>query len=338
MQKNNQSNQPIQKSINLNSMALKVENNQLFILDQRQLPQNEIWIIISHPDVLIECIQNLAIRGAPLIGVSAALGLALFLQKNKLSKNETLILMDKIGNARPTAINLLFAVNQLKNILEISHDKEDFSSLLLEAALKIYNEDHQLCEDIAKMAQAYIQDGDVILHQCNTGSLATVGRGTALGAITYAWEMGKKISVVVLETRPLGQGARLTTWELDKHKIPYTLICDNMAAAAIKHFNISKIFVGADRITKNGDVANKIGTFQIGILAKYFQIPLYVCAPYSTFDNERNSGSEIQIEERNPFEIQHIWGCFQAKVWNPAFDVIPHELITKIVTNFNATI
>ena len=202
---------------------------------------------------------------------------------------------------------------------------------LLPEAEAIFQEDVALCEAMASRGAALIQDGDGIITHCNTGGLATAGRGTALGAIRTAWEQGKRIHVYVDETRPLLQGARLTAWELSKLGIPFTLICDNMAASLLRSGRVRAAFVGADRVAVNGDVANKIGTYGLAVLCKHHNVPFYVVAPRTTYDPKCRTGAEIPIEERAAGEVRGVQAFKEAKVWNPAFDVTPRELIRKII-------
>lgn len=308
---------------NLESMGLRLTGNKLEILDQRLLPQEELWRDASDPNVLIECIQGLGVRGAPLIGVSAALSLMLFSRSAKAA--EVPALASRLRKARPTAVNLMNAIDRCtKAFAEGGHEA-------LEAeAFRIFDEDVALCEGMARQGSGLIADGDGVLTHCNTGGLATVGKGTALAVIRRAHEEGKKIHVYVDETRPLLQGARLTTWELGRLGIPYTLICDNMAATLMRMGKIQKIFVGADRIAANGDAANKIGTYSVAALAKFHGIPFYVVAPSTTLDPNCPDGAAIPIEERDAAEV-HGKGRVGVRAWNPSFDVTPRALITKIV-------
>ncbi|MBI3535437.1 MAG: S-methyl-5-thioribose-1-phosphate isomerase [Deltaproteobacteria bacterium] len=313
------------------SLGLKHVNNRLEVLDQRRLPHDENWIWCKEPKQMAELIQTLAVRGAPLIGVAAALSLAKYIEEGASAENflgSALVLR----NARPTAVNLMYAIDRL---IEVSK-KNNFNSIkIIEEAQNIFNEDVSLCELIASNGERLIQNGDNVLTHCNAGGLATAGIGTALGVIRKAHENGKKIHVYVDETRPLLQGARLTTWELRRLGIPHTLLCDNMAGVLMKEKKIQKIFVGADRIAKNGDVANKIGTYSLAVLAFYHQIPFYVAAPSTTVDHKIPNGNYIPIENRQAKEVQMSFApdnCnIFSHVFNPAFDVTPHYLITNII-------
>ena len=317
----------------LYSLGLKVQNSQLFILDQTRLPLLEEWVHASSPEVTAKLIHRLAIRGAPLIGVSAALSLALYANSDaKLKKEDILIAAQLLENARPTAVNLR---NCLQRCVS-AYEKNNFDpKSLLVTAEEIFHEDVNLCLRMAVNGFSLINDGDHILTHCNTGGLATVGMGTALGVIKHAHQNGKKVHVFVDETRPLLQGARLTTWELKKEKIPFTLICDSMSSALMSKGKVQKIFTGADRIANNGDSANKIGTYHLAISAKYHQVPFYIVAPSTTLDLKCPTGNEIPIEMRDASEISSlVFNETQSKTipgWNPSFDVTPANLITGIV-------
>lgn len=294
----------------------------LEVLDQTKLPHEEIWCKVTDPQEMIRLIQCLSVRGAPLIGVAAALALGEF-SRDK-TETEIRIAALALREARPTAVNLMHAMDRMLEAFEAGRD-------LVKEAKNIFDEDVALCDAMAERGAKYINDGDGILTHCNTGGLATVGVGTALGVIHRAHSQGKKIHVYVDETRPLLQGARLTAWELEKLKIPFTLICDNMAASLMKAGKVQKAFVGSDRIAANGDAANKIGTYGVAVLAKHHNIPFYVVAPSTTFDADCPDGNSIPIEERNPEEVRAGKAPHSCKVWNPAFDVTPKTLITKVI-------
>jgi len=306
---------------NLESLSLHYIDGKLSIIDQTLLPHEERWVEILSPSDMIREMKRLAVRGAPLIGVAAALSLADF-WKNGARGDDWKTAAFSLREARPTAVNLMAAVDRMLA-----------SSDPMATAIAIFEEDVKLCKNMAERGAKHIQDGDNILTHCNTGGLATVGVGTALGVIREAHEQGKKIHVFVDETRPLLQGARLTTWELEKLKIPYTLICDNMAAFLMAQKKVQKIFLGADRITSRGDVANKIGTYSLAVLAKHHGVPFYVVAPFTTFDEKITTGNEIPIEQRNSDEVRAGKSPASASVWNPAFDITPRELITSIITD-----
>ena len=295
---------------------------ELLILDQSLLPEEDRWISIFHPEDMYSAIKGLKVRGANLIGISAAFSLAEYALK-KPSEAEIHKAGDTLKTARPTAIHLSSAVDRI--LAETTATKR------LEAAMNIYEEDKRACEKIAQRAKTLIQSGDQILTYCNTGSLATGGEGTALGVIKQAHKDKKDIHVYVCETRPVNQGSRLTFWELRREQIPCTLICDNMAAGLMAQKKIDKAFVGADRISSGGDVANKTGTLSLAVIAQYFKVPFYVVAPESTFDRHCSSGQSIPIEQRNAKEISPFWAD-KGTIYNPSFDVTPSALITALIT------
>ena len=318
--------------INLKSMAIEADitesNFALRILDQTLLPHQEKWLNIETTNQMVEAIKALRVRGAPLIGVSAALMIA------KLAHDITDLVQilqqaRAINEARPTAVNLMICVDRMVNEIKNSDNNK---KLIIDMAVQIFHEDVKLCEQLATNGAELIQDGDHILTHCNTGGLATVGVGTALGVIRKAHEHGKKIHIYIDETRPLLQGARLTAWELQKLNIPCTLITDNMAAHLMSLKKISKAIVGSDRIAVNGDFANKIGTYSIAVNCHYHQIPFYVAAPYTTVDPNCKSGADIPIEQRNENEVKGFqelqWAPKNVHVYNPSFDVTPNELVS----------
>lgn len=308
----------------LEGLALRWSVEKFEILDQSLLPHEEVWEVIENCDQMIVAIKALKVRGAPLIGVAAALSLA----QSALKGKKTTQLLEEaqmLYEARPTAVNLMNCVDRMKIVIKNNPDN------IIQTAIDIFNEDVKLCDQIAQNGADLIQDGDQILTHCNTGGLATAGVGTALGIIRLAQSQGKKIHVYVDETRPLLQGARLTAWELQKLKIPMTLIADNMAAHLMSLKKINKIFVGSDRIAANGDFANKIGTYSVAIHAHYHQIPFYVAAPFTTVDCNCESGKNIPIEQRQPEEVlgyKTTWAPRNTPVYNPAFDVTPHKLVS----------
>ncbi len=304
---------------------------ELKILDQTLLPFEEKWLTVTTLGQMIEIIQSLRVRGAPLIGVAASLMLA----KLAIENNPVEVLQQAattLYQSRPTAVNLMICIDRMREVLNLSFSVEN----AVTQAVQIFNEDVQLCDQIAEHGAALIQDGDQILTHCNTGGLATAGVGTSLGIIAKAFQQGKKIHVYVDETRPLLQGGRLTTWELQKLKIPFTLITDNMAAHLMSLGQITKAFVGSDRIAVNGDFANKIGTYSVAVNCYYHQIPFYVAAPYTTVDSNCASGDKIPIEQRKSSEVLGVEGYFgsvkwalpETKVYNPSFDVTPAKLVT----------
>ncbi len=318
------------------------EDNEVKYIEQTLLPER--FEVVSCKDVkkLEAAIKSLAIRGAPAIGVAGAYGVVLSaLSYEGESKEEFFSAIregEKIKHARPTAVNLMWAVERMMahldkiKSLSIPEIKKE---LILEAE-RIRTEDSDINRRIGENGDPLISTGDSILTHCNAGALATSEYGTALGVVRKAFESGKKIRVYADETRPLLQGSRLTTWELKEDGIPVTLICDNMAGISMKKGLIQKVIVGADRIAMNGDVANKIGTYQVAVLAKENNIPFYVAAPISTFDPNAKSGEDIPIEERSDDEVTTISGKRVSpegiEVFNPAFDVTPSKYISAIIT------
>jgi methylthioribose-1-phosphate isomerase len=315
--------------------AIRYDNGNLSVLNQQKLPYEKEWLDVKTPDEMAEIITSLKVRGAPLIGVAAAFSLAQMAERGALRDDiEKAALMLK--NARPTAVNLAACINRV--LLAIS-EREDFQQVVITTAEEIYLEDIALCSRMGEAGAALIQPGERILTVCNTGSLATAGIGTAFGVIKTAHLQGKEIHVYACETRPLLQGGRLTAWELEQNGIPYTLICDNMAATLMAQGKIDRVLVGSDRIAANGDFANKIGTYMLAVLAHHHNIPFHVVAPYTTIDRNCPSGAAIKIEERSPDEVRGasgsfgkvIWSPKTAPVYNPAFDVTPAHLVTSYI-------
>jgi len=308
----------------------------LLILDQTLLPLREEWISLRSVSETITAIQALKVRGAPLIGVTAALSIGQS-AVNGASLSQLTEEVHALYQARPTAVNLMVCMNRMIAGIDAQKSPEE----LLNIAVDLFNEDVRLCEAIAGNGAELIQAGDNILTHCNTGGLATAGIGTALGVIRKTHQQGKTIHVYVDETRPLLQGARLTAWELKKLEIPYTLITDNMAGHLMKLNKVQKIIVGCDRIAANGDFANKIGTYSLAVLAHYHQIPFYVAGPYTTLDKECACGEQIPIEQRKASEVSGAEGVFgrvewaapESPVYNPAFDVTPAELVSGWILN-----
>lgn len=313
------------------------------LLDQTLLPVKEEYIDIYDVKSICKAIKRLSVRGAPAIGVAAAMGLALgMLEARKQSDQNIRSYFDKlcleIGATRPTAVNLFWAIDRMKKVFDENEflDLDELKQRLIEEAMSIESEDRLLCQQIGAMGKELLKDGDVVLTHCNAGGLATAGYGTALGVIRAAFESGKNVRVYADETRPLNQGSRITAWELMKLGIPVTLITDNTAGAIMQAGEIDKVIVGADRIAANGDTANKIGTYSVAVLSNYHKIPFYVAAPLSTIDMKLDSGKQIPIEERDAKEVTHIGGSLIApegvSARNIAFDVTPNELISAIVT------
>lgn len=312
----------------------------LYALDSSRLPHREIWLRLRSARQVASAIREMRIRGAPLIGIAAAYGLALEALEYKGGDAEKLRkrvwkTSEFLRSARPTGRNLSWAIDRCLKAIEGEKTVEGIKKRLLEEAEKITNEDVETNLKIARNGLEIIRDGDRILTHCNTGGLGTVEYGTALGIIRVAWEEGRRIFVIATETRPLLQGARLTAWELKKYDVPFKLVCDSMAGYIMSRGMVNKVLVGADRILSTGHVANKIGTLTLAVLAKHYGIPFYVAAPFSTFDLAAKP-SEIPIEERNPKEVTHIADKLVTvkgtKVFNPAFDVTPPELVSSIIT------
>lgn len=324
--------------------SIKFKNSKLFFLDQTKLPQREVWKECKNVCDGFMAIKELQVRGAPLIGVFAAYCIAVYAKSLNLEKEKFLSELKKatteLKSCRPTAVNLRWALEELERVI-IKNSSKSINAIrkaVLSEAQKIYKQDIELCEKMANFGVRLIESGDSILTHCNAGFLATAGEGTALSLIYKAQKIYKNIKVYADETRPLLQGARLTAWELTKRKINCTLICDNMAAYLMQKGKIDKIFVGADRITANGDVANKIGTYSVAVAANYHKVPFYVVAPFSTFDLSLSRGGQIPIEERDADEVKTVLGKIDIapkniKVFNPAFDVTPNNLITAIVSD-----
>jgi methylthioribose-1-phosphate isomerase len=309
------------------------EDGYLRLLDQTRLPTEVAYRDCQTLEDVRTAILELAVRGAPAIGVAAAYGLALWMGRNRtLAGFQDAV--ERLRSSRPTAVNLMWALDRMSACLA-SSSGEPAATLLAEAR-RIEAEDREMCEALGRHGAELIRDGDGVLTHCNTGALATAGIGTALGALIVAHRQGKRFRVFADETRPLLQGSRLTAWELQQAGIDVTLLCDNMAAQVMKEGRIHLALVGADRITANGDAANKIGTYGVAVLCKHHGIPFHVSAPSSTFDLSLRSGDEIPIEQRNPREVTHGLGKQAApdgvKVYNPAFDVTPASLITGLVT------
>ncbi len=322
------------------------QENNFKMIDQRLLP-GELKIVHfeTHQEVA-QSITDMVVRGAPAIGATAAFGMALAAKNSETidfeSFNEDL---EKAGillkNARPTAVNLAWAVDRMLKILENPTQKlNDLKLAFLEEAQKIADEDVEINKRMAENGAALIQQDETVIHHCNTGSLATVDWGTALGVIHTAHEQGKNIHVLVDETRPRLQGSRLTAWELEQYGIPYDLISDNAAGYFLASGKVQRVFVGADRVSANGDTANKIGTYMLALAAFDNNVPFYVVAPSSTIDFALESGDQIPIEERGGEEVLDIQrngnplSPENASARNPAFDITPHRLITGIVTEF----
>jgi len=311
------------------------------IIDQTELPHKEVFLELRDCYEVADAIKKLCIRGAPDIGVAAAYGFALGAQAIKASSKDDFLtklrpISETLASSRPTAVNLFWALERMNKVAQSGKNVPQIKVALITEAQHIEAENDEANRRLSELGAELIQDGFTILTHCNAGSLATAGYGTALGVIKMAKEQGKKVKVYANETRPLLQGARLTVWELLKENIPVTLITDSMAGYFMNKGVINCVIVGADRIAANGDVANKIGTYTMAVLATENGIPFYVAAPMSTIDFSLSSGADIPIEERNPDEVTHIQGIRiapkGAKAANPAFDVTPHCYISAIIT------
>ncbi|MBT4576135.1 MAG: S-methyl-5-thioribose-1-phosphate isomerase [Candidatus Cloacimonetes bacterium] len=321
--------------------SLTYKNNKLYLIDQRKLPENfEEFICKNYKDIQF-AISDMVVRGAPAIGVTAAYGVVLAaIEFIELPIKQFLLQMNKacdiISNSRPTAVNLMWAIKRMRLLLVNNDIPENILNKLKTEADKIANEDIITNKKMGQFGNSIIPQKATILTHCNTGALATVEYGTALGVIRAAFDAGKDIFVYADETRPRLQGARLTAWELVQEGIPAKLIADNVAATLIRDGKIDLILAGADRIATNGDSANKIGTFMLSVIAKVYNVPFYIVAPTTTIDFEIDTGDEIEIEERSSKEVTHIKGVQIAPdkidVYNPAFDVTPNENITAIIT------
>lgn len=302
-----------------------LDNNKLLILDQTKLPNEEVYIEMKSIEDCYNAIKFLEVRGAPAIGIFAGYSLALF------HGNDIYEAKKYLDSSRPTAVNLTWATSRIVKAFEEGKD-------LIEEAKAIHEEDIEMCRKISEYGLSLLKDGDGILTHCNAGELATSKYGTGLGPLILGKEKGYTFHVFTDETRPLLQGARLTSYELEKCGTDVTLICDNMASLVMKKGLINAVLVGCDRVAANGDVANKIGTSGVAILAKHYNIPFYVLGPYSTIDFNTKTGDDIIIEERESDEIKNMFyekpmALPETKCFNPAFDVTDHELITAIITD-----
>jgi methylthioribose-1-phosphate isomerase len=324
--------------------SLEWKEGKVRFLDQTRLPVEEVYVETEDQNEIGKAIKCLSIRGAPLIGIAAAYAVALAAKNcNENTPAGIKNYFDKIINVlagtRPTAVNLFWALNRQKRVIEANRSRsihEIGTSLLLEAQ-HIHKEDALMCTAMGRLGADLLPNAATVLTHCNTGSLATGGIGTALGIIRTCWEQHKLKNVYIDETRPLLQGARLTAWELNSDGIPFTLLTDNAAGFLMQQGIVNAVIVGADRIASNGDVANKVGTYSLAVLAHYHRIPFYVAAPTSTIDFETKNGRGIPIEQRNPKEVTEPFGKKVApdatNVYSPAFDITPGELITAIVTD-----
>ncbi|HEX9023854.1 MAG TPA: S-methyl-5-thioribose-1-phosphate isomerase [Geobacteraceae bacterium] len=323
--------------------TIEWRDNRVVMLDQTRLPGEEVYNEYGDFKAVAEAIRGMVIRGAPAIGVAAAMGVALGARDIVADTFESFFrqlsnVCDTLAKTRPTAVNLFWAIERMKRVAEANNGKslDAIREILKAEAIRVEEEDLAICRAIGRHGATLVEKGASILTHCNAGGLATAGYGTALGVIRAAHEAGKNIRVFADETRPWLQGARLTAWELMKEGIPVTLIADNMAGWIMRKGEIDLCVVGADRIAANGDTANKIGTYSVAVLAKENNIPFYVAAPISTFDLSLKGGDDIPIEERHSREVTHLQGLPVApegvSVRNPAFDVTPAGYITGIIT------
>jgi len=336
----------MKRIMNRDTVSFDDDNSALVIIDQTKLPGEIKMLSLTRQDEIWNAIYHLQVRGAPAIGVAAAIGLYLaakeiqedtfepFYEKFKAAK-------EYLASSRPTAVNLFWALNRMEKVVLNNADKtiSEVKALLHDEAVTIKDEDIQVCRKIGENGLTLIKDGDGILTHCNAGQLATVKYGTALAPVHLGHERGYRFKVYADETRPLLQGARLTAYELCGNGIDTTVICDNMASQVMKNGWIQAVFVGCDRVAADGDVCNKVGTSAVAILAKYYGVPFYVCAPTSTIDLDTPTGKDIHIEERPAHEVTEMWYKQRMapkgiQVYNPAFDVADNKLITAIITEY----
>ena len=327
------------------SAHLSEDENSVIILDQTQLPNRQVYLTLETAEEIYDAIKVLAVRGAPAIGICAGYGMYILAKKRGSEDYEIFrkAMHDQgeyLISSRPTAVNLSWAVRRMLGVIDANSAKTvpEIIALLHDECIRIHDEDIEMCYKISEYGLSLIKPGDGILTHCNAGPLATSKYGTAIGPMLLAKERGIEMHVFADETRPLLQGARLTSYELAKAGIDVTLICDNMASLVMKNGWVQACFVGCDRIAANGDFANKIGTSGVAILAKHYGIPFYTLGPTSTIDMNCATGADIKIEQRNPEEIKKMWykepmAPEEVKCYNPAFDVTDHELLTAIVTD-----
>jgi methylthioribose-1-phosphate isomerase len=321
------------------------EADAVVMIDQRKLPAQEVYVRCKTAAEVAKAIRTMVIRGAPAIGVAAAMGIALGMRKSKATGTQKFATefqnaCELMAGTRPTAVNLFWAIDRMKRTftaaVQAGESVEQIKDRLDREAERIHDEDVASCRAMGAYGADVVPPDAKILTHCNAGALATAGYGTALGVIRGAVEQGKSVAVFADETRPFLQGARLTAWELVRDGIDTTVITDNMAGALMRQGKVNFVVVGADRIAANGDTANKIGTYSVAVLAREHQIPFYVAAPLSTIDLNTPDGQHIPIEERNAKEVTHVAGSQLApegaRIWNPAFDVTPHHLIAGIIT------
>ena len=332
------------ESLDTDNIRLSEDEKSLIIIDQTKLPNELVHLTLDEPEPMWQAIRLLQVRGAPAIGIFAAYSMFILARQYQDLPYEEFSRRfheqkEYLNSSRPTAVNLSWALNRMEMVV-LSHPElspAEIVSLLKQEAVSIHTEDIDMCRRISENGLSLLKDGDGVLTHCNAGPLATSRYGTAIGPMLLGHERGMQFRVFSDETRPLLQGARLTSYELQKAGVDVTLICDNMASAAMRQGWIQAVFVGCDRIVANGDFANKIGTSGVAVLAKYYGIPFYTLGPSSTIDMKTPSGKEIPIELRDPDEIKNMWyekpmALPEVKCWNPAFDVTDHSLLTGIVT------
>lgn len=326
-----------------NYTSIRWTGSMIEIIDQTKLPEEELYISLQNAEEVWDAISKLKVRGAPAIGIAGSYGFYLGIKDSPESDHSAFLLHAEkvahyLNSSRPTAVNLNWALQLLLTEIRKQPDKNpaDLKNIVLNRAIEIHNEDRQLCQAIGEHGVSLVPDNARILTHCNTGGLASAAFGTAFSVILHS-HFAKKVKMVwVDETRPLNQGSRLTAWELKKAGVPFTLNIDSAAASLMQNGKVDLIITGADRITLNGDTANKIGTYSLAVLAHAHNIPFYIAAPYSTIDLEMETGDEIEIEQRSPLEVTHLGNRQTApddiQVYNPAFDVTPNHLITAIIT------
>jgi methylthioribose-1-phosphate isomerase len=325
--------------------TIEREGDVVVMIDQRKLPSQEVYVRCKTAPEVARAIKTMVIRGAPAIGVAAAWGIAIGMRRSTATGTQKFAAefqktCDLLASTRPTAVNLFWAIEQMKHAfagaVQAGQSVEQIKDRLDREAQRIHDDDVASCRAMGAFGAAVVPADAHILTHCNAGALATAGYGTALGVIRGASEAGKTVAVFADETRPFLQGARLTAWELMRDGIDTTIITDNMSASLMGQGKVNFVVVGADRIAANGDTANKIGTYGVAVLAREHNIPFYVAAPLSTIDLRTPDGAHIPIEERNSREVSHIGGTqmapTNAKVWNPGFDVTPHRFIAGIIT------
>ncbi|TDQ39790.1 S-methyl-5-thioribose-1-phosphate isomerase [Aureibacillus halotolerans] len=322
--------------------AVTYNDGVVTLLDQRKLPGDSVFLKLTTVEEIKAAILSLSVRGAPAIGIAAAYGLVLWAQSNRKEQDLNVFKQSLITEAnglkatRPTAVNLAWAVDRLLRVSDTAASVDGAVETLTQEAQKIDEEDLLICKTIGEHGLTLLKDGDTLLTHCNAGGIATAGYGTALAPFYLARERNMTLHAYATETRPVGQGARLTVWELEQLGIDVTLITDSMAAHTLQSGRIQAVIVGADRIAANGDTANKIGTLSLAVAAKAFGVPFYVAAPLSTIDVHTATGADIPIEERAAEEVTHVHGRIitteTVRVYNPAFDVTPHQYIDGIIT------